>query len=86
VAFSVYENRSVVFEMLQAGAIAYLVKGEDAADIVRAVERATAGESTLSASVTSDVLHELAASARSSRCPTFSLSIRDAARRQTEDG
>lgn len=60
VAFSVYEDRSAVFEMLQAGAIAYLVKGEDAADIVRAVERATAGESTLSASVTSDVLHELA--------------------------
>jgi two-component system, NarL family, nitrate/nitrite response regulator NarL len=60
VAFSVYEDRSAVFEMLQAGAIAYLVKGEDAADIVRAIERATAGESTLSASVTSDVLHELA--------------------------
>jgi EAL domain-containing protein (putative c-di-GMP-specific phosphodiesterase class I) len=49
-----------VFEMLQAGAIAYLVKGADASDIVRAVERATAGESTLSESVTSDVLHELA--------------------------
>ena len=44
--------------MVQAGAIAY-VKGADASDIVRAVERATAGESTLSESVTSDVLHEL---------------------------
>jgi EAL domain-containing protein (putative c-di-GMP-specific phosphodiesterase class I)/CheY-like chemotaxis protein len=60
VAFSVYEDRSAVFEMLQAGAIAYLVKGADASEIVRAVERATAGESTLSESVTSDVLHELA--------------------------
>jgi len=60
VAFSVYEDRSAVFELLQAGAIAYLVKGADAADIVRAVDRATAGESTLSESVTSDVLHELA--------------------------
>ncbi len=60
VAFSVYEDRSAVFEMLQAGAIAYLVKGADASDIVRAVERAAAGESTLSESVTSDVLHELA--------------------------
>ena len=35
VAFSVYEDRSAVFEMLQAGAIAYLVKGADASDMVQ---------------------------------------------------
>lgn len=59
-AYSVYEDRSAVFEMLQAGAIAYLVKGEDAADVIRAVDRAVAGQSTLSPAVTSEVLHELA--------------------------
>src|SRR5712691_4703152 len=57
VALSAFEDRSAVFEMLRAGAVSYLVKGEE---IVRTIERAAAGESTLSSSVTSEVLHELA--------------------------
>jgi len=61
VALSAYEDRSTVFEMLQAGAVAYLVKGTAAgSEILTTVERAARGESTLSCSVTSDVVRELA--------------------------
>jgi len=61
VALSAYEDRSTVFDMLQAGAVAYLVKGTAAvSEIVTTVERAARGQSTLSSSVTSDVVHELA--------------------------
>jgi len=61
VALSAYEDRSTVFEMLRAGAVAYLVKGTAAgSEILTTVERAARGESTLSCSVTSDIVHELA--------------------------
>ena len=58
VALSAYEDRSAVFAMLRAGAVSYLVKGEGIEEIVQTIERAAAGESTLSESVTSDVLRE----------------------------
>ncbi|MGZ4359707.1 MAG: EAL domain-containing protein [Gaiellaceae bacterium] len=61
VALSAYEDRSTVFDMLQAGAVAYLVKGSAAgSEILTTVERAARGQSTLSRSVTSDVVKELA--------------------------
>ena len=61
VALSAYEDRSTVFEMLRAGAVAYLVKGAaTGSEILATVERAARGESTLSSSVTSDVVRELA--------------------------
>ena len=61
VALSAYDDRSTVFEMLQAGAVAYLVKGAAAgSEILTTVERAARGQSTLSCSVTSDVVRELA--------------------------
>lgn len=60
VALSAYEDRSTVFEMLQAGAVAYLVKGTAAgSEILTTVERAARGQSTLSSSVTSDIVREL---------------------------
>lgn len=61
VAFSAYEDRAAVFEMLRAGATGYVLKGAESTEIVRAIERAAAGESTLSPSITSEVLHELSA-------------------------
>jgi EAL domain-containing protein (putative c-di-GMP-specific phosphodiesterase class I)/DNA-binding NarL/FixJ family response regulator len=61
VALSAYEDRSTVFAMLRAGAVAYLVKGTAAgSEILSTVERAARGLSTLSGSVASDVVHELA--------------------------
>ena len=61
VALSAYEDRSTVFAMLRAGAVAYLVKGTAAgSEILTTVERAARGLSTLSGSVASDVVHELA--------------------------
>ena len=61
VALSAYDDRSSVFSMLRAGAVAYLVKGTAAgSEILATVERAAEGLSTLSGSVASDVVHELA--------------------------
>jgi EAL domain-containing protein (putative c-di-GMP-specific phosphodiesterase class I)/CheY-like chemotaxis protein len=59
VALSAYEDTAAVFAMLRAGARSYLVKDEGITEIVRTIKRAAAGDSTLSDSVTSDVLNEL---------------------------
>jgi EAL domain-containing protein (putative c-di-GMP-specific phosphodiesterase class I)/ActR/RegA family two-component response regulator len=59
VGLSAYADSAAVFAMLRAGAVSYLVKGEDVAEIVRTIERAKVGESSLSESITSDVLREL---------------------------
>ncbi|MGZ4138136.1 MAG: response regulator, partial [Actinomycetota bacterium] len=57
VALSAYQDRSTVFAMLQAGAVAYLVKGTAAgSEILSTIERAARGLSTLSGSVASDVV------------------------------
>lgn len=61
VALSAYQDRSTVFAMLQAGAVAYLVKGTaTGSEILSTIERAARGLSTLSGSVASDVVQELA--------------------------
>jgi EAL domain-containing protein (putative c-di-GMP-specific phosphodiesterase class I)/DNA-binding NarL/FixJ family response regulator len=61
VALSAYEDRANVFDMLRAGAVAYLVKGTAAgSEILTTVEQAARGLSTLSGSVASDIVHELA--------------------------
>ncbi|MFN2544929.1 MAG: EAL domain-containing protein [Actinomycetota bacterium] len=59
VALSAYEDRGIVLEMLQAGAVGYLVKGTAAEDIVQAIHRADQGKGTLSVEVTADVIDEL---------------------------
>jgi EAL domain-containing protein (putative c-di-GMP-specific phosphodiesterase class I)/DNA-binding NarL/FixJ family response regulator len=60
IALSVHPDRGAVFEMLRAGAVGYIVKGEEAATIVQAIEAAASGGATLSTAVTADVLRELA--------------------------
>ena len=59
IALSAYEDRSFVLEMLQSGAVGYLVKGTPASEIVDAIKRADQGKGTLSAEVTADVIDEL---------------------------
>ena len=60
VAFSAYEDRTSVLEMLRAGAVGYLVKGTRAAEIVKMVHNVTRGDVVLSAEVMGDILEELA--------------------------
>jgi EAL domain-containing protein (putative c-di-GMP-specific phosphodiesterase class I)/CheY-like chemotaxis protein len=59
IALSAYEDRGIVLEMLQAGAVGYLVKGTAADEILTAIRRADEGKGTLSVEVTADVIDEL---------------------------
>jgi EAL domain-containing protein (putative c-di-GMP-specific phosphodiesterase class I)/CheY-like chemotaxis protein len=59
IALSAYEDRGIVLEMLQAGAVGYLVKGTGAEEIIQAIHRADEGKGTLSVEVTADVIDEL---------------------------
>jgi EAL domain-containing protein (putative c-di-GMP-specific phosphodiesterase class I)/ActR/RegA family two-component response regulator len=59
VALSASGDRAAVIEMLQAGAVAYLVKGARLDEIVDTVHRAARGLSTLSPSVSGEVIGSL---------------------------
>jgi EAL domain-containing protein (putative c-di-GMP-specific phosphodiesterase class I)/CheY-like chemotaxis protein len=59
VAFSAYEDRNTVLEMLRSGAVAYITKGAGAGDVLAAISRAVDGQSTLSPEVSAKVVHEL---------------------------
>jgi PAS domain S-box-containing protein len=56
VALSAYEDKTTVLEMLDSGAVAYLVKGISPAEIVEAIRRAARGQASLSAEVISAVI------------------------------
>jgi EAL domain-containing protein (putative c-di-GMP-specific phosphodiesterase class I)/CheY-like chemotaxis protein len=58
-AHSAAGDRASVVEMLEAGAVGYLIKGVDPGRIVESIESAAAGQGTLSAEVTADVIEEL---------------------------
>lgn len=59
VAFSAYQDRATVLEMLSAGAIGYVTKGSPAADILAAIQRAADGLAVLSSEVSSEMVREL---------------------------
>jgi len=59
IALSAYEDRGIVLEMLQAGAVGYLVKGTAAGEILAAIRNAGDGKGTLSTEITADVIEEL---------------------------
>jgi EAL domain-containing protein (putative c-di-GMP-specific phosphodiesterase class I)/CheY-like chemotaxis protein len=59
VALSAYDDRSVVLEMLQAGAASYVLKGARGDEVVAAVIAAARGESTLSPAIAGCVVQEL---------------------------
>jgi signal transduction histidine kinase len=59
VVLSAYEDRRTVLEMLQAGAVGYMVKGTPADQIVETIHRSMRGQGALSVEVTADVIHEL---------------------------
>ena len=59
-ALSGREDRATVVEMLRAGAAGYLVKGNDAGELVQAVHAAARGQRTVSRQVADGVVGELA--------------------------
>ncbi len=60
IALSGQSDRSTVLEMLEAGAVGYLVKGSSIGEIVGAVKDAARGRGSLSADVATDLIAELA--------------------------
>ena len=60
IAFSGEGARESVLQMLEAGAVGYLLKGDSLADeIVEAIKRAAAGRGSLSVDVSGDIIREL---------------------------
>lgn len=59
IALSASDDRATVLEMLEAGVVGYLVKGDSIASIVESIERASSGQASLSVEVTRDVIDEL---------------------------
>ena len=60
VAYSAYQDRATVLEMLRAGAISFVVKGTAPEAILRTIHLAIRGEGSLSVEITADVVNELA--------------------------
>jgi EAL domain-containing protein (putative c-di-GMP-specific phosphodiesterase class I)/DNA-binding NarL/FixJ family response regulator len=59
-ALSAHDDRVTVLEMLEAGVSGYLVKGSSIGAIVDSIERAAAGQGSLSGKVAGDVIEVLA--------------------------
>jgi PAS domain S-box-containing protein len=58
-ALSAYDDWGMVFDMLRAGAVGYLVKGIDVDEILEAVRRASRGQASISAELVGRVLEEV---------------------------
>jgi EAL domain-containing protein (putative c-di-GMP-specific phosphodiesterase class I)/CheY-like chemotaxis protein len=58
-AFTAHGDRETVLEMLEAGAIGYLLKGNSIDEILEAIHRAADGQAPLSAEIAGDVIEEL---------------------------
>lgn len=59
-ALSAHDDRATVLEMLEAGVSGYLVKGSSISVIIDSIERAAAGQGSLSGKVAGDVIEVLA--------------------------
>ena len=66
-ALSAYDDAAVAAEMLAAGAVGYIIKGQPIEEIVEAIKRAGRGQSSLSAELAKGVFDELARSETSHR-------------------
>ena len=58
-AFTAHDDRETVLQMLEAGAIGYLLKGDSIDKIVEAIHRAADGQAPLSAEIAGEVIDEL---------------------------
>ena len=61
IALSAHDDRSTVLEMLEAGVVGYLVKGGSVDEVLASIDRAVAGQASLSVEVAGEVMDELAA-------------------------
>ena len=59
IALSAHDDRATVLEMLRSGAVGYLVKGASAEEILDAIQRSAAGQSSISSRVAGEIIHEL---------------------------
>jgi EAL domain-containing protein (putative c-di-GMP-specific phosphodiesterase class I)/DNA-binding NarL/FixJ family response regulator len=59
VAYSAYDDRGIVLDMLRAGATSYLLKGAPANEVISTIMRAARGEGVLSPEITGGVVDEL---------------------------
>jgi EAL domain-containing protein (putative c-di-GMP-specific phosphodiesterase class I)/CheY-like chemotaxis protein len=59
-ALSASDDRATVLDMLEAGAVGYLVKGSSIKTIIESIQKAANGQGSLSGEVTGDVIEELA--------------------------
>jgi EAL domain-containing protein (putative c-di-GMP-specific phosphodiesterase class I)/CheY-like chemotaxis protein len=59
IALSAADDRATVLDMLEAGVVGYMVKGDPIASILNSIHNAVSGQSSLSAEVTGDVIDEL---------------------------
>ena len=59
IAFTAHHDRATVLEMLEAGAVGYVLKGGSVEAIVGAIEQAAAGQSSLSVEVAGDIIEAL---------------------------
>jgi EAL domain-containing protein (putative c-di-GMP-specific phosphodiesterase class I)/CheY-like chemotaxis protein len=59
IALSAADDRATVLEMLEAGVVGYMVKGDPIASILESIHNAASGQSSLSAGVTGGVIGEL---------------------------
>jgi DNA-binding NarL/FixJ family response regulator len=69
VILTTFDLDEYVFEGLRAGAAGFLVKDTDAAELIRAVHVAAAGEALLSPTVTRRLISEFAARSRDTKSP-----------------
>ena len=71
VALTVHDSEAYVFQMLQAGAVGYVVKRAPAEDVIQAVKRAAIGESVLHPSVARLVIRDYLARVESGEEKSF---------------
>jgi len=60
IALSGQGDQPTVLQMLEAGAVGYLLKGGSVDEVIAAIVRAPEGQSTLSAELTGGIIRELA--------------------------
>ncbi len=73
VALSAHEDSASALQMIEAGAIAYVVKGALEADIIDAIRRAHHGQMSISAELGSSMFHEMIREVRERRQTEQSL-------------
>jgi EAL domain-containing protein (putative c-di-GMP-specific phosphodiesterase class I)/AmiR/NasT family two-component response regulator len=76
IALSAFEDRPTVLEMLRAGAVGYLVKGNAGQDLVGSIAKVVEGGASLSAELIDGIVHELSSQLRREEIEHQQLAVR----------